>query len=649
MLEYDRLTIRIDPAPGGGYDAYAEGSGGDGHGRFVLPFHERDLENFVLRMSRGSRRGRRRMETPETARAREFGRHLFESVFVGDVRDVYRMSLAEARRADRGLRITLQLAQVPELMDIPWEYLYDEPSFLSISAWTPVVRYLDLSRPRPPLAVKPPLRVLGMVSSPSDVEPLDVDEERARLERSLEPLCADGRVKIDWTEEASLSGLLRRLQRDTFHVFHYIGHGAYDTAADDGVILLEDRSGRSQQVSGSQLGTILCDHRSLRLAVLNACEGARSSSTDPFAGVASSLVQRELPAVIAMQFEITDEAAIVFSEFFYDALALGYSVDNALAHARQGVYASGNEVEWATPVLLLRVADGKLFDVDWQEAQTPEPHTSVDLKPPKEPELPPVLAPPPPPPEPAPEPELEPEPQFEPQLEPEPGPEPEPETEPSAPASPRRRQPILTPAMVPRAGVGPGRRALVELAIAAGAWLVAYVASFWVRSITLPNGDYPSHLSPERVKTVLFLALYWAVFTGLYVAATSIVARGGRLALGAAFAGVALGLVGGGVAGLVRYEVDSVVVGTAILGLGVGAARALGGGRAGWRAIVGGTIGGALAGCLLQYALHPGNHGLTRIDVQGLLCLLIVGGIVLAQLDWRQVFAGGQQHTAGVN
>jgi len=405
MLEYDRLTIRIDPAPGGGYDTYAEGSGGDGHGRFVLPFHERDLENFVLRMSRGSRRGRRRMETPETARAREFGRHLFESVFVGEIRDVYRMSLAEARRAERGLRVTLQLAQVPELMDVPWEYLYDDPSFLSISAWTPVVRYLDLSRPRPPLAVKPPLRILGMVSSPSDVEPLDVDEERARLERSLKPLCDDGRVEIDWTEEASLTGLLRRLQRGTFHVFHYIGHGAYDTVVDDGVVLLEDRSGHSQQVSGSQLGTILCDHRSLRLAILNACEGARTSSTDPFAGVASSLVQRELPAVIAMQFEITDEAAIVFSEFFYDALALGYSVDNALAHARQGVYASGNEVEWATPVLLLRVADGKLFDVDWQQARTPEPHTSVALKPPQEPKLPPVLAPPPPKPEPEPEPE----------------------------------------------------------------------------------------------------------------------------------------------------------------------------------------------------------------------------------------------------
>jgi hypothetical protein len=379
VLEYDRLILRIDPAAQGGYDVYAEGSGGDGHERFELPFHERDLENFVLRMSRG-RRGRRRVETPETERARDFGGQLFDSIFSGCVRDVYRDSLAEARRSERGLRITLQLTQVPELMDIPWEYLYDAPSFLSISAWTPVVRYLDLPRPRAPLAVEPPLRVLGMVSSPEDCEPLDVEEERARLERSLAPLVQDGRVEIDWTEHATLSALLRRLQRDTYHVFHYIGHAAYDEVAEDGVVLLEGRSGGSEQVSGSRLATVLCEHRPLRLAVLNACEGARASRTDPFAGVATSLVQRELPAVIAMQFEITDEAAIVFSEYFYDALALGYPVDTALANARQGVYADGNDVEWATPVLFLRVPDGRLFDVNWDSARAPEPRMTLRLE-----------------------------------------------------------------------------------------------------------------------------------------------------------------------------------------------------------------------------------------------------------------------------
>jgi len=378
MLGYDRLTVRLEPAGGEAYEVYTEGTAGEAHGHFRLPFHERDLENFVLRMSRG-RRAVRRVETPETARAEEFGRTLFDALFQGGIRDVYRESLAEARHADRGLRITLQLTQAPELMDVPWEYLYDEPSFLSISAWTPVVRYMDLARPRAPLAVRPPLRVLGMVSSPADCAPLEVEAERSRLQEALDPLIADGRVELEWTERASLGALLRALQRKPFHVFHYIGHGAYDDTADDGVLLLEGAHG-GEPVSGTRLGTILCEQRSLRLAVLNACEGARTSRTDPYAGVAAGLVQRELPAVIAMQFEITDEAAIVFSEFFYDALALGQPVDGALAYARQGVYAADNDVEWATPVLLMRVSDGRLFDVDWERARADEPRMALQLE-----------------------------------------------------------------------------------------------------------------------------------------------------------------------------------------------------------------------------------------------------------------------------
>ena len=64
-----------------------------------------------------------------------------------------------ARRSPRpeptgaGLRVTLSLTDAPELLQVPWEYLYDHPSFLSISTWTPIVRYLDLPKPRRPLQI----------------------------------------------------------------------------------------------------------------------------------------------------------------------------------------------------------------------------------------------------------------------------------------------------------------------------------------------------------------------------------------------------------------------------------------------------------------------------------------------------------------
>jgi hypothetical protein len=74
-------------------------------------------------------------------------------------------------------------------------------------------------------------------------------------------------------------------------------------------------------------------------------------------------VQQGIPAVIAMQFEITDQAAITLAREFYGAVADGYPVDAAMAEARKAIFATGNDVEWGTPVLYLRAPDGRIFDV----------------------------------------------------------------------------------------------------------------------------------------------------------------------------------------------------------------------------------------------------------------------------------------------
>ena len=110
----------------------------------------------------------------------------------------------------------------------------------------------------------------------------------------------------------------------------------------------------SQQVSGQDLGVLLHDHRSLRLAVLNSCEGARGGRTDPYSGRAQSPVRQGIPAVVAMQFEITDTVAIAFARSLYEAVADGYPLDAAMAEARKAVRHQPNPVEWGTPVLYLR-------------------------------------------------------------------------------------------------------------------------------------------------------------------------------------------------------------------------------------------------------------------------------------------------------
>lgn len=352
-----------------------ESCAGEGNLEFELPFSEYELENFILKMGHARRSTGRSIhgfDSPEMIAAKQFGGKLFETVFKGDIYACLRASLDEAHSQGQGVRVLLRLA--PELADIPWEYLYNPAwnQFFALSTDTPLVRYLELTPPIFPLPVKSPLCLLAVISSPSDYQALDVEREWQNLQEALKPLINQSLIEVDRLESASLLTLQRQLRRREYHIFHFIGHGSFEESAQDGLLLFTDEIGRGKPLSGQYLGTLLRDHHTLRLAVLNACEGARSGREDPFAGVALSLVQMGLPAVIAMQFEISDSAAIMFAQEFYTALADGYPVDAALADARKAIFASSDS-EWGTPVLFSRAMDGRIFELTRSSAAQAAP------------------------------------------------------------------------------------------------------------------------------------------------------------------------------------------------------------------------------------------------------------------------------------
>jgi hypothetical protein len=143
-----------------------------------------------------------------------------------------------------------------------------------------------------------------------------------------------------------------------------MGHGAFDSAAGEGTLLLKGDDGKVRPVSGRLLADHLGD-LDLLLVVLNACNSAELSGAHPFGGVASALVRAGMPAVVAMQFPVSDEAAIAFSNRFYTRLAAGDPVDLAVAEGRLGISNKlPGSFEWATPALYLRVPDGVLFVPD---------------------------------------------------------------------------------------------------------------------------------------------------------------------------------------------------------------------------------------------------------------------------------------------
>jgi len=362
-MTYEDFDLLLERAPKGFRAQVLSSSAGQASVEFQLPFSDVELENFLLKLGRTTRVVRR-IESTEMTTAKSFGAALFDAVFAGDVRACLRSAVDEARRENTRVRLRIRLAD-PVLADLPWEFLYNPAvnRFLALSVQTPVVRYIELPEVIQPIAVTPPIRVLVMISSPSDYPALDGEAEWKRLNESLADLISAGTIAVERLDEATLSALQQRLRRSEYHIFHFIGHGEFDQALQEGVLLLERASKRGHRVGSQYLGMLLHDHNTLRLAILNACEGARSSRQDPFAGSAQSLVQQGIPAVIAMQFEIADDVASTFAHEFYGALADGLPIDAAVTEARKAIFAGGREIEWATPVLYLRAPDGRIFDV----------------------------------------------------------------------------------------------------------------------------------------------------------------------------------------------------------------------------------------------------------------------------------------------
>lgn len=369
QVNYLDYELEIGPGEGRKFPVTVIRSpAGEAQETMNFPFDHLALENrlkdlqIALLRSGGKHR---RLNLPEQQTVQDFGKDLFKALICGETRSRYDVSLNKAIQQGKGLRLKIRV-QSPELTALPWEYIFDERQgeYLCLSRKTPVVRYIELPQAIQPIDVKLPLRILGMISSPIDLPSLDVEREKQRIEQAIINLRKKGLVELTWLQGQTWRELQGAMRHGPWHIFHFIGHGGFDIERDEGIICLSDEKGKRDHMSASQLGRLLADHDSLRLVLLNSCEGARSGDRDIFSSSASILVQRGIPAVIAMQYEVTDRAAIEFARSFYEALTDGLPIDASVAEARKAIsLAVDNTLEWGTPVLYMRSPDGVLFSL----------------------------------------------------------------------------------------------------------------------------------------------------------------------------------------------------------------------------------------------------------------------------------------------
>jgi len=358
--QFENFDLEFSRAAEGYTARVLSSPGGEGSQSFAIPVNSLELENVVLQVL--AARHVRSIASKQGSRLRGVGGALFKAVFAGEILQCYLRSLAGCTEAS-GLRIRLRFVDTPELVNLPWELLYDEgiDQWVALKLDTPLVRYLRMPTQIAPLRVSGPLHVLTVVSDPSDVPHLDIDSEAAAVEGALRLLdeSSPGSVVAQTLRHPTPELLQRKLMELPWHVLHFIGHGEFDERTGTGMLVLEDEKGKARPITAERLSVML-QGRSLKLVILNSCEGSRGGE-DHRSGLAQSLIAQGVPAVIAMQFPITDTAALAFSRMFYHAVVLGTSLENAVVEARRAIFQE-SELEWATPTLYLRSENGLLFE-----------------------------------------------------------------------------------------------------------------------------------------------------------------------------------------------------------------------------------------------------------------------------------------------
>ena len=187
------------------------------HVRFRLPFDEKSLKILLLELDPGRSDVRSSAGADQRQAAKDFGGPLFKAIFTDGLALAWTRSLDKiAAQQGGGLRLRLRIADdAAALAGLPWELLYDARgrAFPAQSEITPLVRFLDVTSEPDPIQVNGPLRVLTIISSPTDLPELDVQREWARIETAMGPKVREGLVVVDKLPEPTT----RRARRLAAH------------------------------------------------------------------------------------------------------------------------------------------------------------------------------------------------------------------------------------------------------------------------------------------------------------------------------------------------------------------------------------------------------------------------------------------------
>jgi hypothetical protein len=334
-------------------------------------------------------------ELNHASQARAIGEALFDLLFDDVLRqdfvNFYHQVVQEKKHL---LRVELDIDErgMPDVAALPWEFTCLPARATLGEIWLGTDPNLVFARRRAQWIAAPSiqlsqgekLRVALAIAAPTDSPELGAIIYD-KVQTALEKLAKDQPDRIELlpiVNPATPEAIDAILEKQP-HIFHFIGHGRLQNQAGiaaSQIALVDDMFDQALWVDADFFSGLFNRHHP-GVVMLQAGEGGMLSTSQAFVGVASKVVQQNIPVVVAMQYEVSNLTASRFAYRFYDRLAQDYPVDIAAQDGRRAIALNTQyqKRDFATPVIFMRVADGYLFD---REAQT-KTKTQTETQPPK--------------------------------------------------------------------------------------------------------------------------------------------------------------------------------------------------------------------------------------------------------------------------
>src|ERR1700688_2872377 len=249
-----------------------------------------------------------------------------------------------------------------ELQKVPWEILTWPKVIAGGVVWARVAAAHHLVRVyRPDWSMESPppsgpLRLLIVVGTAPENDDIEAAKEIAEIKRNIQ--LVQSTLDVEITE--GYDDLYAAIKRCRPHVLHFIGHGSTVPPLLEFAErkLLPAHAWKASQIA-TDVGRTALDEWRPGLAFLNACRTGRAAGDlGPLAG---AFLEAGARATIAMQGDIRGEAAGCLAGVFYQSIAAGVYIEQALSKARAEVSRQYNDREASYPALTLRCRPDGVF------------------------------------------------------------------------------------------------------------------------------------------------------------------------------------------------------------------------------------------------------------------------------------------------